>query len=86
MKLITLAALLFSMNVFSNPAGIPIDSVDPDSAYAQWSLKKGDVIKKINNKEVTSINEFREQVKNPSTVKTLTILRNNKEMEIKPIK
>lgn len=83
MKLILLATLLFSLNVFSKTAGINVDSVEPGSAYSQWTLQKGDVIKQINHKEVTSLNDLMEHLGNPAAVKNLIVSRNNNEVEVK---
>ena len=82
MKLILLAALLFSLSAYSN-TGIKVESVEPGSAYSQWTLQKGDVIQKINHKEVASLNDLMEHMGNPSSIKNLTVLRNNKEVEVK---
>ncbi len=82
MKLILLATLLFSLNVFSNTAGINVESVEPGSAYSQWTLQKGDVIKQINHNEVATLNDLIAHMGNPSAVKNLTVLRNNKVVEV----
>ncbi|MFZ4712203.1 MAG: PDZ domain-containing protein [Bacteriovoracaceae bacterium] len=83
MKLILLATLLFSLNAFSATTGINVESVEPGSAYAQWTLQKGDIIKQINHKEVTSLNDLMAHLGNPSAVKNLIVLRNNNEVEVK---
>lgn len=82
MKFILLVTLLFSLNAFSSTNGFKVDSVEPGSAYSQWTLQKGDVIQKINHKEVTSLNDLMAHMGNPSSVKNLTVLRNNKEVEV----
>jgi S1-C subfamily serine protease len=83
MKLFLLAALVFSLNAYSNNVGIKVDSVEPGSTYAQWTLQKGDVIQKINNKELVSLNDLMTHMGTPSSVKSITVLRNKKEVEIK---
>lgn len=83
MKLILSAALLLSLNAFANSTGVPVGKIEAGSAYSQWTLQEGDVIKKINNKEVASMNDLMAHMGNPKDVKNLTVLRKNKEIEVK---
>lgn len=83
MKLFAIAALLLSLNAFSATSGMKVEEVTPGSAYSQWKLQVGDVIQKINNKEVSSLNDLMKYMGEPKTVKTLNVLRDNKLMELK---
>ncbi len=83
MKKVLLAALLFSLNAYSIDSGFKIASVEPGSTYSQWKLQNGDVIQKINNKEISSLNDLMTYMSNPTTVKNIKVLRNNKEIDFK---
>lgn len=70
---------------YNLPEGIYIESVEKSSSAEQAGLKQGDIITKIEGKEVSSINELN-KVKynyNIGDTVTLTVYRDNKEQEIK---
>jgi S1-C subfamily serine protease len=83
MKLLLLATFLFSFNVFSKTSGFKVTELVPGSVYSQWSLESGDVIQKINNQDVTTLNDLMKYMGNPSSVKSLKVLRDNNEIDIK---
>ena len=83
MKLLLLIALLFSFSVYSMATGFKMASVEPGSMYSDWHLQSGDVIQKINNKEINSLNDFMKHAGNPDSVKTIKVLRNNQEVNLK---
>jgi S1-C subfamily serine protease len=79
MKFLLLVTLLISLNVYSKTAGFKIASVEPGSSLSQLNLQSGDIIQKINNKEINSLNDLMAYMGNPKTVKKIKFLRNNKE-------
>lgn len=83
MKLLLLVTLLISLNVYSKTAGFKIASVEPGSSLSQLNLQDGDVIQKINNKDISSLNDLMAYMGNPKLVKSIKILRNNKEEDFK---
>ena len=83
MKLLLIATFLFSLSVHSKTNGFKMTSVEPGSVYSQWSIQSGDVIQKVNNQEINSLNDLMKYMGNPSSVKTLKVLRNNEEVDIK---
>lgn len=64
--------------------GFKINGIKKDSAFEKLGLKKGDIIKKVNNIELKSYNDaFKLYNKMDKTqALQITILRNNQEMEI----
>jgi S1-C subfamily serine protease len=58
-------------------------SVEPGSMYSKWNLQSGDVVQKINDKEVNSLNDLMAYMGNPSSVKNIKVLRNNEEVDLK---
>lgn len=82
MKLLLLVTLLFSFNVYSKSTGLKMTSVEPGSMYSQWNLQSGDVVQKINNKEINSLNDLMAYMGNPSSVKNIKVLRNNEEVDL----
>lgn len=83
MKLLLIATFLFSLSVYSKTNGFKMTSVEPGSVYSQWNIQSGDVIQKVNNQDINSLNDLMTYMGNPSSVKTLKVLRNNKEVDIK---
>ncbi len=79
MKFLLLVTLLISLNVYSKTAGFKLASVEPGSNLSQLNLQSGDIIQKINNKEINSLNDLMAYMGNPKSVKNIKILRNNKE-------
>lgn len=71
--------------IYGLPAGISVQSVVENSPASSAGLKKGDIITKIEGKEVKTVaelNRIKYEYKIGDTI-TLTILRNGKEEEIK---
>ena len=71
--------------IYGLPAGVSIREVEKDSPADKAGLQKGDIITKIEGKEVstvTELNKVKYTYKIGDTV-TLTILRNGQEQEIK---
>lgn len=67
------------------PTGVYVESVEKDSPAEKAGIQKGDIITKIEGKDVKSVNELN-KVKytyNIGDTVTLTINRNNEEQEIK---
>ncbi|MBY0414966.1 MAG: PDZ domain-containing protein [Bdellovibrionales bacterium] len=83
MKRLIAVTLLLSLNAFASTTGFKITSVEPGSTYSTWELKEGDTIQKINNKDVASLNDLMGYLGNPTTVKILTVIRDNQEVIIK---
>jgi len=46
-------------------------------------LQSGDVVQKINDKEVNSLNDLMAYMGNPLSVKNIKVLRNNEEVDLK---
>lgn len=70
---------------YNLPKGIYIESIDKSSSAEKAGLKQGDIITKIEGKEVSSVKELN-KVKynyNIGDTVTLTVYRDNKEQEIK---
>ena len=65
--------------------GIYIAQISLDSPVSKTGLKIGDIITKIDNLELTKMSDLRRYIytKKPGEEVTLTILRNNKEQQIK---
>ena len=65
--------------------GIYVERIAEDGPANGTELKKGDIITKIDNTSVNKMSELQEYIftKNPEDEITLTIMRNNKEKEIK---
>ena len=65
--------------------GIYISQISLDSPVSKTGLKIGDIITKIDNLELTKMSDLRRYIytKKPGEEVTLTILRNNKEQQIK---
>ncbi|MEA2175472.1 MAG: serine protease Do [Blastocatellia bacterium] len=65
--------------------GVIVSSVKADSAAEKAGIKRGDVITAINGVAVNDPNSFRNKVASaqPGTEVTLTILRDNKEQELR---
>lgn len=83
MKLLLLVTLLFSFNVHSKSTGFKMTSVEPGSMYSKWNLQSGDVVQKINDKEINSLNDLMVYMGNPSSVKNIKVLRHNEEVDLK---
>lgn len=69
---------------YNIPKGIYVEEVEKDSPAEKAGLQKSDIITKIEGKEVTSVNELN-RIKynyNIGDTVTLTIIRNNAEMEV----
>jgi len=66
------------------PMGALVSSVEPDSPAAKAGLKAGDVILKLNGKEVAESNQLPSQVANikPGDRATLTIWRDHSERDV----
>ncbi|MDO9181659.1 MAG: PDZ domain-containing protein [Bacteriovorax sp.] len=82
MKFILLVTLLISLNVYSKTAGFKIASIKPGSSLSQLNLQSGDIIQKINNKDINSLNDLMTYMGNPKSVKSIKFLRNNKEKNV----
>jgi serine protease Do len=65
--------------------GVLVADVDPSGAAARAGIQRGDVIRKIDNEDVTNPNALRNKVAMtaPGTEVTLTIVRDGKEQQIK---
>jgi serine protease Do len=65
--------------------GVLIGDVTPDSPAARAGVKRGDVIRKVDNETVHNPNALRNKIAltEPGTEVTLTILRDGKEQQIK---
>lgn len=63
--------------------GVYVSQIMPNGPASNSNLKEGDLITKIDGKELNTINDLRENIyeKTPNTEVTLSILRDNKEME-----
>lgn len=83
MKLLLLVTLLLSFNVYSKSNGFKMTNVEPGSMYSKWNLQSGDIVQKINDKEVNSLNDLMTYMGNPSSVKKIKVLRNNEEVDLK---
>lgn len=70
---------------YNLPIGVYVDSVDTFTDAAVSGLKGGDVITKIDNKEIKTMTELTEYVKskNIGDTVTLKVIRNGEELEIK---
>lgn len=82
MKYLLLFTLLISLNIYSKTAGFKIASVEPESSLSQLNLQSGDIIQKINNKNINSLNDLMIFIGNPKSVKSIKFLRNNKEENV----
>lgn len=67
--------------------GIYVEEVTKNSSAENSSIKKGDIITKIDGKEINKMNELKEYIytKNPGDEISLTILRNKNTIETKII-
>ncbi len=67
-----------------NASGALIDQVNPDTPASRAGLKQGDVIRKLNGKEITDATEIQVAVSemSPGTAVTLDILRDGNPMTI----
>ena len=65
--------------------GIYVEEVTKNSSAENSSIKKGDIITKIDGKEINKMNELKEYIytKNPGDEINLTILRNKNTIETK---
>jgi Do/DeqQ family serine protease len=65
--------------------GVLVGDVDPRGAAARAGLKRGDVIRKIDNAEVNNPNALRNRIAmtEPGSEVTLTLIRDGKEQQIK---
>jgi len=65
--------------------GVLVADVEPNSAAAQAGMKRGDVIRKIDNEPVNNPNSLRNKIAmtEPGTQVTVTVLRDGKEQDIK---
>jgi serine protease Do len=65
--------------------GVLVGDVVPDSPAARAGLKRGDVIRKVDNEAVHNPNALRNKIAltEPGTEVTLTVLRDGKEQQIK---
>ena len=65
-------------------SGIYIASISADSPTKNAGLQQGDIITKIDGKELNKMSDLREYIytKNPGDEVKLTVLRNGKQMEI----
>ena len=63
--------------------GVYVSQIMPNSPAVNSDLREGDLITKIDGKELNTINDLRENIyeKTPNTEVNLSILRDNKEME-----
>ena len=65
--------------------GVLVSDVTPDSPAAHAGVKRGDVVRKVDNEEVHNPNALRNKIAmtEPGTEVTLTILRDGKEQQLK---
>ena len=65
--------------------GIYVEEVTKNSSAENSGIKKGDIITKIDGKEINKMNELKEYIytKNPGDEINLTILRNKNTIETK---
>jgi len=66
--------------------GVLVSSVEPGSPAEKAGLKPGDVITALNGKKIDDPNAFRNELAStpPGTTVTLTVMRNGKEMQVRP--
>ena len=69
-----------------NAHGVLVGSVEPGSPADKAGIKSGDAITGMNGEAVEDPNSFRNDIANtaPGTTITLTLLRDGKQMEVKP--
>ena len=65
-------------------SGVYVSQIMPNGPAVNSDLREGDLITKINGKELNTINDLRENIyeKTPNTEVILSILRDNKELEV----
>ena len=63
--------------------GVVVTGIDPRGLASQAGVQEGDIIYKINNKNIKSINEIKEVLKNDNTANYFFINRKGKELIIK---
>jgi len=65
--------------------GVLVSDVTPDSPAARAGVKRGDVIRKVDNEEVHNPNALRNKIAltEPGTEVTVTVLRDGKEQQLK---
>lgn len=67
--------------------GIYVEKIVKDGPTSKTDLKEADIIVKIDNSSINKMSELQEYIfsKNPEDEITLTIIRNNKELQIKVV-
>jgi serine protease Do len=68
--------------VYSN-GGVLVTSVDPGSAAEKAGLKAGDVVTAVDGRNIRTPAEFGREMRGGSSTKTVKIIRNKQEQEIK---
>ena len=74
MKFLLLATMMLSLNAFSKTPGFKMTEVTPGSVYSKWNIESGDIVQRINNQEVSSLNDLMKYMGEPSSVKSLRVL------------
>jgi len=83
MKKLILALSLMSVFCFATDSGFKVNDIEASSLYSKMTIKKGDVIMKINGNNIKELNDLMKYMSKPNTIKTLLIIRNEKEKIIK---
>lgn len=82
MKKCFLILCFVSTLCFASDLGFEITDIQQNSFYSKVQLKKGDVLKKINDKSISGMNEVMEFMGNPNSVKSILVIRDGKEKTI----
>lgn len=80
------ASMAQSLKLENANAGILVSGIVPGSPAEKAGIKKYDVITQLNGRRLADANQFRNQIAliAPNSQVTLTIMRNGKEIELKP--
>jgi Do/DeqQ family serine protease len=65
------------LNLDNTVNGVVVTEVDPDSAAAQAGIQSGDVIQRVNNQPVTSVQEFNRAVRAGNQNRTVVLVNRN---------
>ncbi len=82
-KLILLLGCISFVSFAQQNAGFTVMDVEPGDSFSKMKLQAGDIIKKVNEKNVDGVNEVMELIQKPNNVKSLLVVREGKEVEVK---